>query len=251
MPLKTLIVDDEYPARKELRYLLSKYPAIEVVGEATNAIEAAQLVSALDYSLLFLDIAMPGCNGMELTKKIQEKNTRLPYVVFVTAHEEYALDAFSVDAVDYLLKPVDPKRLEHTIRKVLQLMQEREVTTVKAKVNSEAPKTLSVIPVELSDKTILVDTNDIIYIYASDDYSNIKTLHENYKTRYTLKELELRLNPEQFIRCHRSYLVNIGKIREIIALGNGTLILKVQDQNEIEVPVSRMQAKRLRKILGM
>ncbi|HHX51453.1 MAG TPA: response regulator, partial [Clostridia bacterium] len=128
MPLKALIVDDEYPARKELRYLLEKYPEIQIVGEAANAHEALELIDALDYSILFLDIDMPGFSGLELTRRIKEM-AKSPYVIFVTAHEQFALEAFSVDAVDYLLKPIDPSHLDRAIGKILKRIEEKSIAS--------------------------------------------------------------------------------------------------------------------------
>ncbi|NLC76423.1 MAG: response regulator transcription factor [Clostridia bacterium] len=251
MPLKALIVDDEYPARKELRYLLEQHQDIQVVGEATNAYEALELVAALDYAVLFLDIDMPGFTGLELAKHIRDTG-KSPCVVFITAHEEFALDAFSVDAVDYLLKPIDSKRLAKTIQKI------REIISLKATApkpqeaeRKTGPGNLGLIPVEYQGKTILLDEENIIYVHASNDYTFIKTAKDKYLTRFTLKELEQRLDPKRFYRCHRSYLVNIKRTKEVIPLYNGTLILIVDDAEKSEVPVSRAQAKRIRQLLGI
>lgn len=251
MPLKALIVDDEYPAREELRYLLKEHPEVQIVGEATNAYEALELVAAMDYTILFLDIDMPGFTGLELARRIRETN-KSPYIIFITAHEQFALDAFNVDAVDYLLKPIVPARLEKSIRKI----QDRVLQQAKVeKPKEEAPKTtsanLGLIPVEFQGKTILVEEKNIFFIHASNDYTYIKTAKEKYLTRFTLKELEQRLDATQFYRCHRSYLVNIKKAKEVIPLYNGTLVLIVDDEENSEVPVSRAQAKRIRQLLGI
>ncbi|HHW44314.1 MAG TPA: response regulator, partial [Desulfotomaculum sp.] len=123
MKLKALIVDDEYPARQELRYALGNFENVEIVGEATNAQEALALIKALDYQVLFLDISMPGMNGLELGAAIQEL-PRQPQVIFVTAYDEYAVQAFEVNAVDYLLKPVDQARLKKAVDKVFKIRQE-------------------------------------------------------------------------------------------------------------------------------
>lgn len=251
MCLKALIVDDEYPARNELRYLLNQYDQVQVVGEAANANEALQLINALDYSILFLDIDMPGINGIDLTRQLKTR-VHPPYAIFVTAHEQFAVEAFSVDAVDYLLKPVDAKRLEKALNKVFHLVQlSRTTPTKEVKEPEEKKRHLGLIPVDHRGKTILVDEKNIAYIYASNDYTYIKTAKERFLTRFTLKELEKRLNPNLFFRCHRSYLINIKKTREVIPLYNGTLILIVDDAEKSEVPVSRSQAKTIRKLLGI
>lgn len=249
MVLKALIVDDEYPARKELRYLLENYENVQVVGEATNAQEAMLLINALDYTILFLDIDMPGCSGLELSKKLKGRSDS-PFVIFVTAHEEFALEAFGVDAVDYLLKPVDPKRLDRALEKVFQMLPLKNGRSA-AKIEKEEPRSLGLIPVEHKGKTLLLDEEEIVFIHASNDYTYIKTQKEKYLTRFTLKELEKRLDSRVFYRCHRSYVVNIKKTREVTPLYNGTLILVVDDNEKSEVPVSRNQAKKMRQLLGM
>lgn len=251
MPLKALIVDDEYPARKELRYLLEEYPEVQVVGEATNAHEALELVTALDYAILFLDIDMPGFSGLELAKKIRETG-KSPCIIFITAHGQFALDAFGVDAIDYLLKPIEPTRLAKAIGKIQERIN-RETPHLKPQDLERKPSgaSLGLIPVEYQGKTILLEEENIIYIHSSNDYTYIKTTKDKYLSRFTLKELELRLNPDQFYRCHRSYLVNIKKAKEVIPLYNGTLILIVNDEEKSEVPVSRAQARRIRQLLGI
>ncbi len=252
MKLKTLIVDDEYPARKELRTLLQKYDQIQVVGEATNSYEALELISALEYSVLFLDIDMPGCNGLELCEKIKELPRPYPYVIFVTAHESYALKAFGVDAIDYLLKPINTKRLDEAMAKVVRL----ETNTAKSVYQKPAAPPpgdtrLDLVPVDHRGKTILINEKDIIFAYTDNDYVYIKTFQDKYLTRFTMRELESRLDPKQFFRSHRCYLVNIRKTKEVIPFFNGTYTLVVDDAQKSEIPVSRAQSKKLREILGM
>ncbi|WP_418791567.1 LytR/AlgR family response regulator transcription factor [Phosphitispora sp. TUW77] len=265
MKLKALIVDDEYPARKELRFLLNKFDNIEVVGEATNAQEALTLIKALDYSILFIDIEMPGINGLEVGAKVQEMPNP-PHVVFATAYDEYAVKAFEVNAVDYILKPFDEKRLSQTIKKIVKINQQQagnaaEGASVEQPViSSEGPARsgqkpqhikIDRIPAEKQGKTILVNESDIIYAFTEQDYVYIKTYNDKLFTRFTLKELESRLNPLIFFRTHRCYLANLHKVKEIIPFFNGTYTLIVEDNEKSEVPVSRAQAKKLRKILGM
>ena len=271
MKLKALIVDDEYPARKELRFLLNKFDNIEVVGEATNAQEALTLIKALDYSILFLDIEMPGMNGLEVGAKVQEMPNP-PHVVFVTAYDEYAVRAFEVNAVDYILKPFDEKRLTQTINKIVKItqqhqsqqqaagtgagggqMEQSDSAQEMAMQGAQKPQHIKIdrIPAEKQGKTILVNESDIIFAFTEQDYVYIKIFGDKLFTRFTLKELESRLNPSIFFRTHRCYLVNLHKVKEIIPFFNGTYTLIVEDNEKSEVPVSRAQAKKLRKILGM
>lgn len=267
MKLKALIVDDEYPARKELRFLLNKFDSIEVVGEATNAQEALTLIKALDYSILFMDIEMPGMNGLEVGAKVQEMPNP-PHVIFVTAYDEYAVKAFEVNAVDYILKPIEEKRLTQVINKIVRIKQQQPQTNGTASVPAgqevpaageavigaaQKPQHIKIdrIPAEKQGKTILVNESDIIYAFTEQDYVYIKTFSDKLFTRFTLKELESRLNSSIFFRTHRCYLVNLHKVKEIIPFFNGTYTLIVEDNDKSEVPVSRAQAKKLRKILGM
>ncbi|MHB8170615.1 MAG: LytR/AlgR family response regulator transcription factor [Thermincolia bacterium] len=262
MKLKALIVDDEYPARKELRFLLTQFENVEVVGEATNANEALTLIKALDYSILFLDIEMPGMNGLELGKHIKELHNP-PYVVFVSAYDEYAVKAFEVDAVDYILKPINEKRLGQAINKIAKAVQQKASVmgtnngVGEAEPGGEAviPKATHIkidrIPAEKQGKTILVNEADVIYAFTEQDYVYIKTLTDKLFTRFTLKELESRLNSTTFFRTHRCYLVNLQKVKEIVPFFNGTYTLIVEDNDKSEVPVSRAQAKKLKKILGI
>ncbi|ACV64480.1 two component transcriptional regulator, LytTR family [Desulfofarcimen acetoxidans DSM 771] len=259
MKLKTLIVDDEYPARQELRYALSEFDNVEIVGEAANAKEALSLIKALDYTVLFLDISMPGMNGLELGRAIQDLPNR-PYVIFVTAYDEYAVQAFEVDAVDYLLKPVEPRRLKQAIEKVMKAVGEsapavekdEEAVDISAGKVKQEPKQIQIdrIPAEKMGKTVLINEADIIYAFTEQDYVYIKTHNDKLLTRFTLKDLEARLNTNSFFRTHRCYIVNLHKVKEIVPFFNGTYNLVVEDKEGGEVPVSRAQAKKLRKILG-
>ncbi len=256
MKLKALIVDDEYPARQELRYLLSNFDNVEIVGEATNAHEALALIKALDYQVLFLDVSMPGMTGLELGAAIQEL-PKQPHVIFVTAYDEYAVQAFEVNAVDYLLKPVEPSRLKKAVDKVIKAYQEAPANSEEAEkkdIGKQKPDPAQIkidrIPAEKQGKTVLVAESDIFYAFTEQDYIYIKTYNDKLLTRFTLKELEARLNPQVFFRTHRCYLVNLHKVREIVPFFNGTYNLVVEDKVNSEVPVSRAQAKKLRKILG-
>jgi len=270
MKLKALIVDDEYPARKELRFLLDQFDNVEVVGEATNAQEALTLIKALDYSILFLDIEMAGMSGLELGAYIKDLPNP-PAVVFVSAYDEYAVKAFEVEAVDYLLKPLDEKRLGLAIQKVLRKMENRsaggsqETLSVREErsaredqgeaQDSKKKKQESIridrIPAEKQGKTILINESDIIFAFTEQDYVYIKTDDDKLITRFTLKELEARLDSTMFFRTHRCYIVNLRKVKEIVPFFNGTYTLVVEDGKKSEVPVSRAQAKKLKRVLGM
>ncbi|MBC7342690.1 MAG: response regulator transcription factor [Clostridia bacterium] len=254
MKLKALIVDDELPARKELGFLLSAIPEVEVVGEAATAPEALKLMATLDYSVIFLDVEMPGMNGIELARILQQ-HARQPYVIFITAYEEYAVQAFEVNAVDYLLKPFDEKRLGRAIDKVVRLAQQKEAlapagSTAQAQ-PEPASERLGRIPAEKLGKTYLIDENEVCYAYTEGDMVYLKTRTDKYMLRFTLKDLESRLPARKFFRTHRCYLVNLERVQQIVPFFNGTYTLIMDDNKNSEVPVSRNQAKKLRRLLGI
>jgi two-component system, LytTR family, response regulator len=277
LTLRALIVDDEAPARKELRFLLQEYPDLQIVGEATNAVEALELINNLDYSVVFLDINLPGLNGIDLARQLKER-TNSPAIIYITAHEEFAVDAFCVNALDYLLKPINPKRLEQALKKVfgrnsaanspshtqVAATQDSSASTANTANSSATPegasgsssnppqsRPLEVIPVEQRGKTLLLRPEEIIYIYTDKDNVFAKTQKESFLTRFTLKELEARLNPNLFFRTHRCYLVNIKRMRELIPYFNGTYTVVVDDHERSEIPVSRTQSRKLKEILGL
>ncbi|AFV03671.1 MULTISPECIES: LytTR family DNA-binding domain-containing protein [unclassified Dehalobacter] len=252
MKIRALLVDDESPARKELRYLLKSFEDVLIVGEAENALEAMELIDSVDYSVIFLDINMPGLNGIELARKLSQ-SPKQPAVIFTTAHEEFAFDAFSVHAYDYLLKPIHPKRLEEALNTVRKRKTPAPGQPKTEPVKEDIPefKPLEVIAAEYNGKTILIRPEEIIYISTDKDNVYVKTEADFYLTRYTLRDLESRLDPKTFFRTHRCYLVNIKKMRELVPYFNGTYTVIVQDKDKSEVPVSRTQARRLKEILGI
>ena len=255
MSLRALIVDDEYPARAELRYLLREYSGrIEVVGEATHAAEARALLSALKYDIVFLDIEMPGLSGLDLAREIQDSGAN-PFIIFVTAYDQYALQAFNVNATDYLLKPFDEQRLHQALAKVLTSTGTRtaqaSAASGAAPVKPVGPTRLDRLVAERQGKTVLVDENDVIYAYALDDVVYLRLHQEKLLTRYTLKDLAARLRQPTFFRTHRAFLVNLRRVKEILPHYNGTCTLVVDDASKSEVPVSRTQAKQLKVLLGI
>jgi len=244
---KTLIVDDEYAARQELRYLLSQFTDIEVVGEATNAREALALIRSIDYHLLFLDIMMPGMSGLELSTAIRSL-PRNPQIIFISAYEDYAAEAFGVDAADYLLKPVEEESLRRALQKVRQRVGIKDVT---AQVHVQAPA-IDRIPAQTPvGKTVLVPIRDIVFLYTEQSRIYIQTHNKKFVTRLTLDELESRLKPLGFFRAHRCYIVNLKDIKEIVPFAKGTYNLVLNDVQRSAVPLSRHRAKVLRESLGL
>lgn len=240
--LKALIVEDEYPARMELRYLLEPYhDEIEIIGEAQSVREALALTEAIDYDVIFLDVEMPGANGLELARhlKTHKPHTR---VVFVSAYENYAVDAFAIEVVDYLLKPVSPDRIAETMRRLINPTG----GTDKSREDTAQPP-LDWVPCEQNGHTVPIPVSDIVYVVAEREIIYVCTYQDRLATRFTLQELQDRL-PEPFLRTHRSFIANMHKVREIMPYFNGTYLLKMKDKAGSEVVVSRSNVKKVKEI---
>jgi len=257
MQLKALIVDDEYPAREEIRYHLKKYDNIQVVGEATNITEALTLINALDYDLVFLDINFPGMNGIDLGRELQKKE-KSPKVVYVTAYDEYALDAFEVNAVAYILKPIDEERFDRTINRILKIFDRLPAKNQGAEIVNHAKNppdphmhSLNKITAELNGKTFLVDIDEICFAYNEHNYVFIKRENDRLITKYTLTYLEEKLSNKNYFRASRGYLVNLNKVMEISPFFNGSYCLVMSDREHTNIQVSRRQSKELRKIFDL
>ena len=237
MRLRALLVDDEAPARSELRYLLGAHPEVEVVGEAASAAEALRLAAAVEYDVVFLDVEMPGLTGLEAARLVRER-AGAPELVFVTAHERYAVDAFAVEAFDYLLKPVDPERLA----RVVERLQER---------SREDARPVQKIPVVAGGGgTELIDYDAIHFVQADGDYSRVHTYDRAYLCTHSLGELEDTL-PSGFARIHRSYLVNLSKVSAVKRAGPDRIRLALGDAERTELDVARRQSRMLRERLKL
>ncbi|PSR22445.1 MAG: DNA-binding response regulator [Sulfobacillus acidophilus] len=242
-PLKALIVEDEAPARMELRYLLEPYQSvIQIVGEATNVVEARALIAAINYDVVFLDVSMPGDSGMTLGMELKAERPQIQ-IVFVSAYEEHAIHAFSVHAVDYLLKPVSPGRMAETIRRLTATPDETSEP-------EEAPTILEWVPCDKDGHTVPVPVDEIVYIVAEQDTIFVATRETRFATRFTLGELESRL-PEGFIRTHRSFIAQMRYVREIMPYFNGTYLLKMKDKAQSEVLVSRSNVRRIKDVFHL
>jgi len=234
--LKALLVDDEVPARSELRFMLGEVGGVEVVGEAGSASEALQLIKAIPYDVVFLDINMPALSGIDLAETLAGLD-HPPAIVFVTAHSEHAVKAFEVAAADYLVKPVEAERLRTAIGRVAPA--------------AEAPVRVERVPVEKAGKKLLLQVQDIMYIMAKDDYSYIFTDGERYLSTLSLAQLETRLQPQGFFRVHRRFLVNLAQVKELAPMYGGTMLLTLKDSATSQVPASRRRVPALKRALGL
>jgi len=250
MAIRALVVDDERLARDELCFLLESFPEVEVVGQAGNGLEAVSQVERLRPELLFLDIQMPGLDGFQVLRELVGKDTLPPRVVFVTAYDQYAIQAFEINAVDYLLKPVEKVRLAEAIaRSRREIGEEGPLANHIERILGALDKQRSLrrMVVKVGERFMLVDSKDIIYATVEDGIVTLATDEwRGTSNLRTLDELIANLDPAVFWRVHRSYVVNLRRIKEVIPWFNRTLQLKMADDGETEVPVSRSQTRRLK-----
>ncbi len=236
--LKAIIVDDEAPARSELRYLLDELGQTEVVAEASNVREAIEKLKDHPCDVMFLDVNMPEANGLKLAEGLQTLKFP-PAVVFVTAYSEFALDAFKVNAIDYLVKPVETERLAQAIARVRD--------NVALHLRAQKSERISV---EKGGKKILISIDKIRYVMARDDYAYLQTDTDRYFSTVSLAQLEKRLGTHGFFRVHRGYLVNLSMVEEVEPVPGGTLLLTLNGVEE-KIPVSRRRVSLLKKTLGI
>jgi two-component system response regulator LytT len=234
--IRALLVDDEAPARSELRYLLGAHPEVTVVGEAASAGEALALARELRHDVVFLDVEMPGLTGVEAAPLVRDRREP-PAVVFVTAHEHYAIDAFAVEAFDYLLKPVDPDRLARVVAR----LRGRTIEDVQP---------VEKIAVVAGGGTELLDFDQVHYVQADGDYSRVHTYDRSYLSTASLGDLEEKLGA-RFARIHRSYIVNLAKVAGVRRAAPDRFRLQLADAGRTELDVARRQSRQLRERLGL
>jgi two-component system LytT family response regulator/two-component system response regulator LytT len=255
MDLRVVIVDDEQLARDELCFLLDQVGGVEVVGQAGNGVEALTAIERLRPALVFLDIQMPGPTGFEVARQLLDR--QLPsHIIFVTAYDQHAIEAFEVNAVDYLLKPVESSRLEQALERARRrISSDRPLNEYLEKIVqlvAERQGRRQQVALRVGERFLLVQADEIIFASLADESINIVTSHVAGTSNYrTLDELQANLDPEVFWRVHRSHLVNINKIKEIVPWFSRNYILRMKDAKATEIPVSRSQTKRLREYLKL
>jgi two-component system response regulator LytT len=263
MPINTVIVDDERPARDELLYLLKSFPDVNVIALGKNGLEALALIKEHDPDLVFLDVQMPGLDGFGVIKKLFERKQRVPQIVFATAFDNYAIQAFDVNAVDYVLKPFDKTRIAKALQRAKKMVEAHaspvdrlETLMGQLALPAAAAAARPSQPVKLLVKSqarmFLVDADDMIYASIQDGTITIFTREFEGVSNYrTIEELAAALDGERFWRAHRSYLININHIKEVVPWFKSSYMLKMNDKRASEIPVSRAQTKRLRELLKL
>jgi two-component system response regulator LytT len=263
--LRAVIVDDEQLARDELCFLLQQRD-VEIVGQAGNGLEALQVIADQQPDLVMLDVQMPGLTGFEVARRILQNGAAAQFV-FVTAFDQYAIDAFEVNAVDYLLKPVEPERLTTAVDRVRKrLAADRAATGSPGEQDGKRDGGLerlmqmlvdrqgrrSQLAIKVDDRFMLIHTDEVVHVSMEEDEVRVVTNSLSGTSNYrTLDELQMRLDPAVFWRVHRSHLVNINKIKEIVPWFSRNYILKMKDGRGTEIPVSRSQTRRLREYLKL
>ncbi len=250
-PMSAVIADDEELARAELRFLLEDIGDVEVIGVATNGLEAVELIRRLDPALAFLDIQMPGLDGLSVVRKLREEEIEPPHVIFSTAWDQFAVEAFRVEAMDFILKPVERERLVETLERARRLVADR-ITEPPPTPESARPPAFNRLLVRSGARNMIVDPQELIYATIDSGVITLVTSQlEGQSSFRTLEELQAALDPDLFWRAHRSYVVNVNRIREVVPWFKSTYQLKMDDKKTSEIPVSRMQSKRLREMLNL
>jgi two-component system response regulator LytT len=258
MAINTIIVDDEKPAREELAFLLKGFPEINVIGQGKNGVEAVALIKEHAPDLVFLDVQMPGLDGFGVLKKLVERKVKVPHVVFATAFDHYAVRAFDVSAVDYVLKPFDRARIAKAIARARKMMDTQTSATDRLEqlVNQLGSATQTALRVKLLVKSqqrlLLVDAEDMLFATIDAGSISVITRDTEGSSNYrTLDELHAALDMDSFWRPHRSYLVNIRHIKEVVPWFKASYMLKMSDKKQTEIPVSRAQLKRLHELFKL
>jgi len=256
MPISAVIVDDEKLAREELHYLLKQVGDIEVLAEGSNGVEAVSLIKEHNPDLVFLDVQMPGLDGFGVIKKLVDKKQPIPQIVFATAFDQYAVRAFEVNAIDYLLKPFDKKRVQQSVQKARTKLhsapsQNDKLESLVKMLESQRPQASKIL-LRAAGRLFLIDQKDVCYAAIEEGVITVATSQmEGHSNCRTLEELMEMLDPNFFWRAHRSYVVNINRIKEVVPWFKSSYQLRMDDKKQTEIPVSRAQTKRLREFFGL
>jgi two-component system, LytTR family, response regulator LytT len=262
--LRAVVVDDEQLARDELCFLLGQVGGIEIISQAGNGVEALRVIEEYQPDLVMLDVQMPGLTGFEVARRVMQAGFE-SQVVFVTAFDQYAIDAFEVNAVDYLLKPVDPGRLAAAVERARRRLagpprvaepraEGRDAQDLERLLQMLADRQgrREQLAIKVEDRFLLVHADEVVHASVEEDQIRVVTNSLSGTSNYrTLDELQTRLDPAVFWRVHRSHLVNINKIKEIVPWFSRNYILKMKDGKGTEIPVSRSQTRRLREYLKL
>jgi two-component system, LytTR family, response regulator LytT len=251
--LSAILIDDEQLARDELAYLLKEFPDVEILATGRNGLEAIKLIENLEPDVVFLDVQMPGLDGFGVIQQLREKSIPLPHFILATAFDQYAIEAFRWEALDYLLKPIEKDRLAVAIERARKAVAEKakaapQPDTAPVRTTPQRTKLL----VKNNNRNFIVDAQDVVYATIDDGLITVVATNVEGESNYrTIEELQSNLDPGTFWRVHRSYLVNIHRIKEVVPWFKSSFQLRMDDKKQTEIPVSRVQTKRLRALLKL
>lgn len=250
--ISAILVDDEQLALEELSYLLKEFPDVEILGAGRNGLEAVKLIENLEPDVVFLDVQMPGLDGFAVIQRLLEKNITLPHFILATAYDQYAIEAFRWEALDYLLKPIEKERLAVAVERARKAVSEK---TKVPQGDLPVPKGVAQrtkLLVRSNNRNFIVDAQDVVYATIDDGLITVVATNVEGESNYrTIEELQSNLDPDTFWRVHRSFLVNIHRIKEVIPWFKSSFQLRMDDKKQSEIPVSRVQTKRLRALLKL
>jgi two-component system, LytTR family, response regulator LytT len=251
--ISAILVDDEQLAREELSYLLKEFPDVEILATGRNGLEAVKLIENLEPDVVFLDVQMPGLDGLGVIQNLREKNIPLPHFILATAYDQYAIQAFRWEALDYLLKPIEKDRLALAIERARKAVTDKAKTAPQAEIAPLRPTPQRTkLLVKNNNRNFIVDAQDVVYATIDDGLITVVATNVEGESNYrTIEELQSNLDPATFWRVHRSFLVNIHRIKEVIPWFKSSFQLRMDDKKQTEVPVSRVQTKRLRALLKL
>jgi two-component system LytT family response regulator/two-component system response regulator LytT len=251
-PITAVVVDDEQPALDEILYLLKEHTDVEVLASASNGLEAVDLIEKLEPDMAILDVQMPGLDGLGVIRRLKTNGAALPYFILATGFDHYAVEAFRLEALDYLLKPVEKDRLAESLERARRVAAERSKATAAEPVEEPRATPRTKLLVRSGGRHWMVDSSDLIYATISNGMITLVTTSVEGEASYkTIEELQSNLDPETFWRVHRSYLININRIREVIPWFKSSFQLRMDDKKQSEIPVSRVQTRRLREMLKL
>lgn len=245
--MKAFLVDDEELALKRLKRLLEATGRIEVVGMSTDPVDAIEAISAAEPELLFLDIEMPGLSGFEMLAQLDPQ----PLVVFTTAYDRYALQAFGVNSLDYLLKPVEASHLDRVLAKIDRIRAGAEARPNLGDLLAQLSPYPERISSRVGDRVEFVELSRVTHFFAKDKLTYAATPAKTYSVDYTIQQLEQKLDPRRFVRIHRATVVNISYVQELHTWFGGRYLLRLKDDKRTEITVARDRVRVLREKLGL
>lgn len=253
-----IIVEDEAPVRDELKFMLKKFDKLNLIGTCCNGIEALDFIMKNEIQLIFMDINIPGINGITLAQKLRELKYNDIEIIFVTSYDDYAIKAFELEAIDYILKPFDEKRITNSVNRIYKHFESENTSSNSDDMDSKIQEILEHIqkndtklkkfPCELHGRTIFLDMDEIYFCFTFNNATYVKTKDKEYPTMFTLCEIEEKTD---FFRIHRSYIINIKYVKELFPLFNYNLKVVMDDNEKTEISVSRNKVKDLKKLLGL